>query len=169
MSDQKEEFKTVGEMIESIEIAMLTSVDKETGVLESRPMATVKREFDGKVYFFTNAAADKTSDAATTRQVNVAYSDIDSEKYVSLSGSAKVLRDRETLEKYWNPLLKAWFPEGLEDPNLALLEIEVSRAEYWKGVSSRIVQFLEIVRATLTGTTANLGENKKVNVEAASK
>jgi general stress protein 26 len=58
--------------------------------------------------------------------------------------------------------LKAWFPEGLEDPTLCLLKVSVEEAEYWEASSSTLVQLFGFVKAMATGQEADYGENKKV-------
>jgi hypothetical protein len=52
-------------------------------------------------------------------------------RHVSLSGRATLVRDAAKASELWSPLYREWFPKGLEDPELALLRIEVTRAEYW--------------------------------------
>jgi general stress protein 26 len=43
----------------------------------------------------------------------------------------EVVRDAAAVRAFWKPRYAEWFPTGVEDPDLALLEIEISRAEYW--------------------------------------
>jgi general stress protein 26 len=59
--------------------------------------------------------------------------------------------------------LKAWFPEGLDDPHLCLLKVSVEQAEYWDAPSSKLVEIFGFVKALATGTEADYGENKKIN------
>ena len=70
----------------------------------------------------------------------------------------------DEIEKLWSPILKAWFPEGLEDPSLCLLKIPVEQAEYWDAPSSKIVQLFGMVKAIATGQEADYGENKKIDL-----
>ena len=42
--------------------------------------------------------------------------------------SGRVLRDPEKARQLWNVAASVWFPRGPEDPNLAVLEIDVERA-----------------------------------------
>src|SRR5208337_4347672 len=51
--------------------------------------------------------------------------------YVSFTGHASVVQDREKMQDLWCPAYRAWFPRGLDDPELALLRVDVERAEYW--------------------------------------
>jgi general stress protein 26 len=120
------------EMIKGIEFAMLTTVD-EDGSLRSRPMATPKGEFNGDLYFFTKASAPKVDAVERDRHVCVTYAAPERQRYVSMSGLARFVRDRRMMEELWFPELKAWFPGGLEDPEISLLWISITQAEYWEG------------------------------------
>ena len=96
--------------------------------------------------------------------MNVAYSNPDDSVYLSVSGRAEVVKDRAKIEELWSPVLKAWFPEGLDDPHLCLLKIPVEQAEYWDAPSSKIVQLFGMVKAIATGQEADYGENKKITL-----
>lgn len=61
-------------------------------------------------------------------------------------------------------MLKSWFPEGKDDPNIALLKVDVDQAEYWDAPGSRMVVAFDYLKARITGTAPQLGENKKVDL-----
>ena len=64
---------------------------------------------------------------------------------------ARITKDRAKAEELWNTFLLAWFPKGLDDPNLALLEVDVEKAEYWDSPSSKVVQLIGFAKALATG------------------
>ena len=61
-------------------------------------------------------------------------------------------------------MLKAWFPEGLDDPKIALLKVDILQGEYWDASSSKIVQFFKILKSIVKGKEYEGGENKKVSL-----
>jgi general stress protein 26 len=141
---------------------MLTTIDG--GQLRSRPMSTQVFEFDGELWFFTSDNTHKIDEIAKDNRVSAAYSNPDDNVYLSISGRAEVVKDRAKIEELWSPVLKAWFPEGLDDPHLCLLKIPVESAEYWDAPSSKIVQLFGMVKAIATGQEAVYGVNKKINL-----
>ncbi len=168
MSEQsnfQEDLQRLGELIKDIEFAMLTTVD-EDGSLRSRPMGTVQSEFDGVLYYFTYGHSHKVLEVNQNNQVNVVYSRPDKQQYVSLSGTARLSRDRQKLKELWNPALNAWFPKGLEEPDIALLCVDVTKAEYWDSPSSAVAHAIGLVKAKVLGQKANVGEDKKLDLEA---
>jgi general stress protein 26 len=148
--NENSDLQKLGELIKGIRIAMLTTVDDE-GCLHSRPMANQDDGFDGTLWFFTDANSAKVHELARDRHVNLSYSDPGENRYVSVSGTASVSRDRAKMKELWSPLHKAWFPDGLEDPNIALLRVEVDKAEYWDSPSSAVVRLYGFAKALATG------------------
>lgn len=162
-TDNNENIKKLRELIKDIKFAMLTTVE-EDGTLRSRPMATQHIEFDGDLWFFTNANAPKVDEVQHEEHVNVSYANPDKQSYVSVSGRAQLVRDRQKIEELWNPLFKAWFPKGLDDPDLALLKVSVDQAEYWDSPSSTVARLVGFVKAITTGEAYSGGENEKLNL-----
>lgn len=161
----QDEIKKVAELIKDVKIAMLTTVDQD-GSLHSRPMATQQAPFDGDLWFFTDGRSAKIDEVQNEQRVNVSYANPDDSRYVSVSGRAVLIRDQKKARELWNPIYKAWFPEGLDDPNLALLNVSVEKAEYWDIPSGKMVQALGFVKALATGKRyeASPGEHSKVEL-----
>jgi general stress protein 26 len=150
MDERVKDIEQVAELIRGLRVAMLTTVGGD-GELHSRPMATQDADFDGTLWFFTAADSEKTAELERDARVNVAYASDEKGRYVSLSGAARLVRDQQKMRELWKPVLKAWFPGGLEDPELALLEITVTAGEYWDAPSSRLVRLAGMVAGALTG------------------
>src|SRR5689334_18500480 len=112
------------DLTSGIHVAMLTTVD-EDGTLRSRPMGTQDIDDDGCLWFFTETAAAKVGDVQQEHEVNVAYSH-PSDRWISVSGTATLVRDAARQRKLWNPFVQAWFPGGPEDPSVALLRVQVT-------------------------------------------
>ena len=111
----EQQVKDIGDLIKDIKFGMLTTVEAD-GSLRSRPMATRQLDEDGAVWFFTYDNAPKCEEVNRDHHVNISFSEPASQKYVSLSGHAEISQDRKKMEEVWNPLYKAWFPKGLEEP-----------------------------------------------------
>ncbi len=147
--------------IKPIEVAMLVTEDH--GSLRARPMHHVQNEFSGNLYFFTGLNSGKASEIKKDSGVCLTYEDHGKENYISITGTANIRQDRALIDAYWNKAVEAFFPEGKEDPNLAILEVKVDQAEYWDSTSSRMVQMFEFVKANITGKKPDLGEHRVIN------
>lgn len=158
----REDTDKLSELIKDIGVAMVTTSAPD-GTLRSRPMASTKHSFDGSLWFFTADDSGKADEVTRHEQINVSFSEPKNERYVSLSGSAHLVRDAAKALEMWTPLLKGWFPAGVEDPRLALLKVDIEHAEYWDAKASKMLVFFSIARAAAKGEAPkHLGEHKKI-------
>jgi len=135
VSTDPDEVRKVHELIESMDIAMLTTVDSSSshGRLTSRPLSTQVAEEDGDVLFLVRDSSAVVRDVEANPQVNVGYSSM--KAWVSLAGTATVVRDRTLVEKLWNKGASAFMDGGPENPDNVVLRVDGDTAEYWGGES----------------------------------
>ena len=165
-TSDKSDLEKLRDLIKGTRVAMMTTVDQD-GSLHSRPMATQETELAGELWFFTGADSAKAGEIGRDGRVNLSYSKPDDESYVSVSGTAQVVHDKAKAKELWNPFVKAWFPKGVDDPNLALVRVEVEKAEYWDAPSSKMVQLAGMLKAVVTGKQYDGGDHEKMNLKGA--
>ncbi len=153
----------IQDMIKNIRIAMLATAGTD-GCIYSRPMATQETRFQGELWFLTRQDSGKVNEIRHDAHVNVAYADTENASFVSLSGRAEVSKDRERIHQLWNPIYKAWFPDGVDDPNIAAIRVVVEEAEYWDAPSNAIARNLQILKAAVTGGDSQVGEHGHVSL-----
>lgn len=139
-------------MIKDIRFGMFTARDGK-GHLRSRPMTTLNgsRDRGAVLWFFMSRSGDPVADLMADSEVNVAYADPANDAYVSASGVARVVDDVGRKRELWSALAQAWFSGGPEDPDLALVAVAVSHAEYWDMKANKAEQLFKIARAAVTG------------------
>ena len=150
MKAKQNDIEKVAKLIKGIRFAMITTVGRG-GTLRSRPMTTQNQPFDGTLWFFADGDSHLIHEADNNPRVNVSYADVKSNRFVSVSGRAAVVRDKDQIKAMWNPEVKAWFPKGPADPRIALLRVAVSQVEYWDAPSSKMVVLYEYAKAMVTG------------------
>src|SRR5688572_24849621 len=165
---REDDLQKVRELVKDIDFCMLTTVD-ENGDLHSRPMS-VNGDIDpdGELWFFTAASSHKVSEIEKLPKVNVSFADPENQNYVSITGTAQLVRDREKIDELWKPEFKMWFPEGKDDPDIALLRINLEKAEYWDSPSSTVGYALRFVSSLVTGKEAR-SEERRVGKEGRSR
>jgi len=137
--------------LNKIRFVLLTTRDS-SGRLSSRPMTLQQSEFDSTLWFFASRSTDFVDDLQRHAAVNVSCMDADDSFYLSISGRATVVDDPARARSLWSAMNEAWFPQGPTDPDLALLRVDVERAEVWKSDTNRMVQMLRIAKAAAFGT-----------------
>jgi len=154
------------DLIKDTRFGMLTHRHGD-GQLHSHPLTTQNKDGDeaGTLYFFVPKDGDIARHVASDPVVNIAYANTDSDSYVSISGRAELREDAAKKRTLFSKMVEAWFPKGVDDPNLGLLAVDVVEAEYWDVDDSKMVQLYKMAKAALTGEPPkNLGEHKKVAV-----
>jgi general stress protein 26 len=158
-----EGLKKIGDLISEIRFAMLTTVAQD-GTFDSRPMATQKKEFDGTLCFLTAHDSRTVEEIAADAHVGLMYADPDKQSYVTVKGPANVSRDKAKIHELWNPMYKAWFPGGEDDPQIRVLRVDVDQAEYWEASDSKIVRSLKYLAAAATKGAVDVGSHGTVGV-----
>lgn len=153
----------IAELIKAIRIAMMTTVAKD-GTMSSRPMAIQDEPFNGTLWFLTRQGSEKVGELAEDQHVTLTFAEPKDSKYITLKGVASVNQDRGKIKELWNPLYKAWFPNGENDPEIAVLRVEVSEADYWEASSSKLVMLAKYAAASVTGGKVAIGETGHVQV-----
>jgi general stress protein 26 len=155
------DLKKVNELIQDIHIALFTTVDSE-GSFHTRPLQTLQVEPDGKLWFFTDWSSPKVDELEHDVRVCLGYADPSNNTYVAISGTGKLLRDPEKAKQLWRLEQRAYYPEGPEDPRLALLQVRIERAEYWIA-PGRLSYLFAAAGAAVTGNPVGvIGENCKI-------
>ncbi|GHB18682.1 pyridoxamine 5'-phosphate oxidase family protein [Salinicola rhizosphaerae] len=150
----------IWQLIEKIKVGMLVTLDD--GAPRARPMHLVQEAYDGTLWFFTRRSAEKVIETEQDRDVCLTFSDQEHGIYVSMTGKARLNDDRDLVEKYWNPFVAAWFPDGKDDPDITMMEIDIDFGEHWQARESKTFQLYEIAKANLKkGHQPDLGENEK--------
>jgi general stress protein 26 len=148
-------------LIEGIAVVMVTTV-ADDGVLRSRPMLLEALEPDGSLTFLTHLSSQKVAELSHDARVNVAFVGDKGDRYVSASGTGRTTHDPARMQALWNPTYRAWFPNGPDDPDSAILTVTIDRVEYWDVPSSRLVRLWGVVRALATGEVAEAGDHQTI-------
>ena len=155
-------------LIEGIETAMFTT-RRPNGQLVSRPMATQSRIQDADLWFVTDAETNKLDELALDPHVNCAYYNNKSREWVSVSGVARVSKNRTKIRQLYKEDWKVWFGDeggdrdgGPNDPRLALILVDADSAMYMKVDKPKPVVLFEVLRSFVTGRKVNIGEVREV-------
>jgi len=153
----------VWELIKDIKVAMLVTMG-EDGRHFARPMVAQEPDEHENLWFFTSLDSPKVVEITNNPDVLVSYAAPTKNAYVSITGDARVVSDRAKIDELWSESLKAWWPEGKDDPNVALICVTPVSAEYWDGPASTVVQAFGYIKARLTGEPEKMGENRIVSL-----
>jgi len=166
----KEKVEDLSEFASACKFGMMTTRD-EKGMLVSRCMALAAKENGGiDLIFHTNTESGKTDNLQTDPHLNISFLNSSGE-WASVSGTAEVLTDRETVKKYYSPALKAWIGDlgdgkhdgGPEDPRIGVIRVKTNTATYAivrKNVASRAV---DLAQGIITGNSPAVNKLRELS------
>ena len=138
-------------LVREINVCMFITNNNTDAQTHTRPMATIEAEENGTLWFFTDVRSIKVEEVQQEKQVHLTYAHPGKESYLDVWGGAIVVTDRQQIKAKWSPIVKAWFPAGEDDPNLALLKVTPRDCYYWEAETGRMVQFFKMATAAATG------------------
>lgn len=157
------------DLIEGIETAMFTT-RRPNGQLISRPMATQERIEGADLWFVTDVTTHKLEELALDPHVNCAYYNNRTHEWVSVSGIARLSKNRSRIRQLYKEDWKAWFGDeggerdgGPTDPRIALILVEADFACYMKVNKSRPTILFEVLRGMVTGSLRATGEIREIS------
>ena len=128
-----------------------------------QPMTAFCEPDQGLIWFFTRADTDLARSIEEGKDAIMIVQD--GQKFHACVGGELTLRhDPERIEKYWNPVVSAWYPDGKGDPRLTMLCLAVSDAQVWISEGGPIRFALEIAKANATGNTPNVGGSRRLDL-----
>ena len=130
MPDKKSaEIKKVAKMMRNLDFCMMTTQSPDG--MRARPMSNNGEvEFDGDVWFFSAADARKIDDIMRDPQVHLGYADTENFVFISMTGEASIVRDREKKRELWIEDLERWF-EGPDSDDVVLVKVTPQSIAYW--------------------------------------
>jgi general stress protein 26 len=162
---QQEAIKKLQDLAEEIDICLFCTNIKTDEGATCRPMSTQKVDDNGDIWFFSAKDSDKNRDIKNDNKVQLFYAHPGKSSYMVVNGVAAVSTDRQKIDELWNPLVKTWFKEGKDDPNISLIKVSNINAYYWDTKGNQMINFFKMVASVATGKTLIDAEEGALNVK----
>lgn len=154
----------IWDLIKDIKVAMMATWDEDSHKAHARPMMALETdEFDGTLWFFTSRDSRKAQEVSESHEALLNYAEPKGMNYVSVSGQATLVDDREKIVELWTDYARIWFPDGIDDPNLTLLRFDADEAEFWEAPNA-LVRGVGYVKALVSGDTPDIGRTGKADL-----
>ncbi len=134
---------------------MVTQVDSHPN--HSRPMSVGEVDDEGNFWMLTLVTSDKVSELRRDPRCYLYFANPSDQEFLSVMGTVELVNDMARKKELWNPLAKAWVPEGVEDPDLRALKVIPREGYYWDTKDGKIVASVKIAMAALTGAGTSDG------------
>jgi general stress protein 26 len=164
LSDPAADIDRFWTLLKDIPVAMVVTHDGKGENVRGRPMAPRPAREEGIIYFLTDVDSPKADEIRGNGAICLALADQRRQKYLSVTGHAEVIDDRDRIKQIWSVYDKAFWPDQ-NDPRIRILRVTPESAEFWEGEGT-VVTAVKLVAATVSGARMNLGANQKVEFDA---
>ncbi|MBC7887721.1 MAG: pyridoxamine 5'-phosphate oxidase family protein [Ferruginibacter sp.] len=148
--NSKEAIEKLQALVKDIVTCMFFT-NTQAGIHNTRPMAVVEVDMNGNLWFFASLQSAKVQDIEKDNHVHLVFSNPSKDSFLDLRGRASIENDRKSIEDRWIPIVKAWFPEGKNDPDLCLIKVKTDEAHYWDRNSTKMVDIVKTISSVVTG------------------
>lgn len=153
----------LADLLHDFSVAMLVT-QTAAGQLRARPMAIGEVLSDGTVWLLTQRQSAKLDEISIDHHVNLTMQS--DTKFVSLSGMATIVDNRQKIAELWSEYWRIWFPGGKDDPELILLRVDGETGEYWDNSGTSGLRYLiEAGKAYLSGTRPKVDDDPKIHAK----
>jgi general stress protein 26 len=155
--------KKIKDFVDDIKFCMFcTSVTDMP--FRTRPMSTLEVDEEGNLWFFSAKSSDKNDEIKDNDTVQLIYSKNSDVHFLTITGKATIVQDQAKKDELWNPIVKAYFPQGKDDPDLSLVKIKPEAAHYWDTINGKMITWFKMAASAVTGNQADVGVEGKLKV-----
>ncbi len=130
---------------------------RPTGEMDTRPMMIQQVDDVGSLWLLSGRSSSKNEELRNDPWVMLTITDDGHQEYLVLEGDVMISDDRAKKEEVFTSFAKAWFPEGVDDPELTLLKVKVTDGHYWDTKDGKLVSLMKIAGAAVSGTPNDSG------------
>jgi general stress protein 26 len=145
--------KKIKELIEKAKNGFFCTRITTGQQVSTRPMSVQKVEDDGTCWFLSATDSHKNAEIAIDPAVQLLFQGSTYSDFVTLYGDAVISRDKEKIKELWEPVLKTWFTEGIDDPRISVIQFTPQNGYYWDTKHGQIVAFVKQIAGAVMGKT----------------
>jgi general stress protein 26 len=114
---------------------------------EQRPMTAILDgdEDRGPIWFFSSRDSDLVQALSGAKDAQFAFVSKGHDLWASVEGTLQLDMNRAVIDRLWNPMVAAWYEQGKDDPQLALLRFDPAGAKLWKDGSGLVAYALALI------------------------
>lgn len=128
-----------------------------------QPMSPQVDVDSGLIYFYSDNTSEPGA-AILNQPATVHMCQIEKDYQACVKGKLSPHTDTGTIEKFWSPMVDAWYPGGQTDPKMLMLKFEPIDAKIWASDKSVLGVMYEAAKASMTNELPDIGKTKSVQL-----
>jgi general stress protein 26 len=130
------------------------STDLKAGrAAATRPMSVQQIDEDGNLWFLSASDSHKNAEIAKDKHVQLLFQGSAHSDFMTLYGTASISKDKAKIKELWEPIVKTWFTDGVDDPRITAIKFIPTEGYYWDTKHGKAVAFLKMLAGAISGKT----------------
>ena len=120
---------------------------------KTRPMSAQKIDEGGNFWFLSASDSYKNEEIAKDNRVQLLFQGSAHSDFLVVQGTATISTDKELIKELWEPIIKTWFTEGVDDPRITVIKVHADSGYYWDNKHGNVVALLKMATGAALGKT----------------
>jgi general stress protein 26 len=160
----REAIEKIKELVDKAKYCFFCTRTATTESNGTRPMGVQKTDEQGVLWFVSPKESHKNKEISMDPSVQLYFHGSAHSDFLYLKGNASIYPDRSKIEELWDPILKAWFTEGKDDPRISIIKFVPEEGYYWDSKDGNVVATVKMLVGAITGNTPDDSIEGKINV-----
>ena len=149
----REAAEKIKELVEKANVCFFCTNLKSGRPFATRPMSVQQVDDNGDIWFLSPVDSHKNEELLRDPHVQLLFQGSDYSDFLSLYGTATISKDKEKIKELWEPMVKTWFTEGVDDPRITVIKVEPQDGYYWDTKHGEMVAFVKTMIGAALGKT----------------
>ncbi len=149
----KNAVEKIKEMVKASPSCFFCTNIKTGQAFDTRPMSVQELDDQGNFWFLSSNDSHKNSEVQADSNVQLLFQGSDYSDFMSIYGTATVSEDKQRIKELWNPMLKTWFTEGVDDPRISVIKVTPNEGYYWDTKHNMAVGLIKRTVGAIIGKT----------------
>lgn len=159
-----EALKKMKEIAEETQTCFFCTNIKTGSPLSVRPMSVQKVDDEGNLWFLSSKDSHKDTEIHQDDHVHLLFQESHHSGFLNVYGNAFISEDKAKIKELWEPILKAWFTEGEDDPRISVIKVVPTEAYYWDNKHGNAIAFIKQTASAVVGKTFDDSVEGKLNI-----
>jgi general stress protein 26 len=160
----REGVEKVRELLKKADTCLFCTAIETTKSFETRPMSPQEVDESGTIWFLSSKDSHKNLELEKNPKAQLLFQGFDNSIYLSLYGKVKISQNKSKIKELWDPSMKAWLPEGENDPKITILEFIPEEGYYWDTKNGIAVATVKRLFGTIAGKNYDDSLQGKIKV-----
>jgi general stress protein 26 len=143
----------IKELVEKAQTCFFCTATPTSESNGSRPMNVRQVDDDGNLWFLSASDSHKNLELEANPSVRLYFQGSPHSDFLELNGHASISKDRSKIRELWEPILKTWFTEGIDDPRITVIKVAPTEGYYWDTKHGNFVAGVKMMIGAAVGKT----------------